>query len=252
MPEAELIDRIVQQVVAAIGGGGGAQRPTVMTTTKTAKAAKPQAAKAKTKAPGKVFVTEAMLARRISTGGGAVVLACNEHLTPAAMDLADEKHVTMTRASATIMSAAGGESAGAIGMMTDRADAKVKSVVSSLCYDGLAMVDYNVGDCWLANLRGLCDAVGGGTLAAGIAILPHGADAMVVANKARGVRAVQGTRLESVARAMRHFDANVLIMEHAFCMFHEMRAMVRMFAAGRAASAAGGAVLNAISNMERA
>lgn len=198
-----------------------------------------------------------MLSRRISIaagGGGATVsLACNEHLTPAAADLAEEKHLTVTRATTPMMAAAAdGKPEGTIAVITARADAKVASVVSSLCYDGLAMADYNAGECWLENLRGLCEAVGCGAVAAGVAILPYAADAMVVANKTRGVRAVQGTQLESVAAALRHFDANVLVVEHAFCMFHEMRAMVRMFAARRTAAVAGGAVCEAISKLERA
>jgi len=220
----------------------------------TAKTVKPQAA-------AKIFITEQMLAQRVSGGGGAVVLAHNEFLTPAAADLAEGKHVTITRvASPMIATPAAGLDApaqraqppiGAIGLVVERAGAKVASVVSSLSYDGLELADYNASGCWLENLRGLCEAVGRGAAPAGIAILPYAADAMVVANKIKGIRAVQGTRLDSVAAALRHFDANVLILEHTLSVFHEMRAMVRLFAAPRAASP-GGAVCETIDTLERA
>ena len=87
---------------------------------------------------------------------------------------------------------------------------------------------------------------------AGVAILPYAADAMVLANKIRGVRAVQGTRGQSVAAGLRRFDANILIIEHAFSSFHEMRAMVRQFATERPGQAAARTLMEAVNRIERA
>ena len=62
---------------------------------------------------------------------------------------------------------------------------------------------------------------------------------------------MQGTRLESVKAALRHFDANMLIIEHAFSAFHEMRAMIRLFATQRTSHPAGSALLEAVTELER-
>jgi ribose 5-phosphate isomerase RpiB len=96
----------------------------------------------------------------------------------------------------------------------------------------------------------MCEAIQAGRIAAGVAILPHAAGAMVLANKIRGIRAVQGTRAESVAAAVRQFGANVLVLEHAFATFHELRTMVQRFAAPTETPTAR-SLLQSISERER-
>jgi ribose 5-phosphate isomerase RpiB len=95
----------------------------------------------------------------------------------------------------------------------------------------------------------LCQAVAAGEVAAGAAILPYAADAMAVAGKVKGVRPVQGTRPESVAAALRHFSANLLVLEHAFSTHHQMRTMLRQIASG--ARGAGEALEAALLELER-
>jgi len=137
-----------------------------------------------------------------------------------------------------------------VGLVTDRTDAKVASAAGALAYDGLALLDFNQTDCWIVNLRGLCEAVAAGTIFAGVAVLPYAADAIVLANKIKGVRAVQGTRLDSVAAALRHIGANVLIIEHAFKTFHEIRAMVRAFGGSRPDRPAATKLVSALAELE--
>jgi hypothetical protein len=72
---------------------------------------------------------------------------------------------------------------------------------------------------------------------------------MAVAGKVKGIRPVQGTRVESVAAALRHFGANLLVLEHAFSTHHQMRTMLRTLAAG--GKGAGGALEAALVELER-
>ena len=67
----------------------------------------------------------------------------------------------------------------------------------------------------------------------GVVLAPYGADAMLLASKCKSVRPVLGTRAESVAAAVRHFGANLLVLEEALSTHHEMRQMVRTIAAPR-------------------
>ena len=123
-------------------------------------------------------------------------------------------------------------------------------MLGALSRDGVAVTDLTQGDCWMTNLRRLCEAVAGGRLAGGVAILPYAADAMVLAGKIKGIRPVQGTRAESVAAARRHFAANLLVLEHAFSTYHQMRTMLREFVGG--ARSAGGSLEAAVAELERA
>ena len=115
----------------------------------------------------------------------------------------------------------------------------------------MALVDYTQTDCWVRNLRALCGAVAAGGAAAGVAILPYAAGATLLANKIKGIRAVQGTRPDSVSAALRHFDANILVIEHALSTFHEMRAMVRRFATERTGRPAAEVLMAAVGELER-
>lgn len=216
----------------------------------------------------KIFITAEMLSQRLSVNGssaGALQLAYNEYLTPAAEDLADDKHLTVQKdtkpqiatavrpqAVTQAVSSPSVSTSASIGMVIDGGDKEVSGVIDALGYDGLTVTDFNQAECWMINLQALCQAVTNGGIAGGVAIFPHAADAMVLANKITGIRAVQGTRVESVAAAVRHFDANILIIEHAFSTYHEMRTMIRMFAAGRKASPANELLLTTIGQLERA
>ncbi len=117
-----------------------------------------------------------------------------------------------------------------IGLVIERADAKVSSLVSALNRD-LPLVDFTQTDCWRQNVAALCRAIQAGQVCSGVVVAPYGAGAMLLASKFKGVRPVQGTRADSVAAAMRHYGANVLVLEHAYATFHEMRAMAQRFAA---------------------
>ncbi len=193
--------------------------------------------------PGKVFITAEMLRGRMDAEGAKVLLTPNEHLTPAAEDLAEQKHLMIVRdqeepgepnpgadAAPALTPAGPAANVGALGIVTDRADAKVSGALGALKHDGIATCDYTATDCWVRNTRSLAEAIGRGELAAGVAVLPYAAGAMTLAGAVPGVRPVQGTRTDSVAAAMRQFDANLLVIGHSVATFHEIRSMVRQFA----------------------
>ncbi|MCK4625627.1 MAG: RpiB/LacA/LacB family sugar-phosphate isomerase, partial [Phycisphaerae bacterium] len=125
-----------------------------------------------------------------------------------------------------------------------------RSVTGSLSRGGIGFSQFDESSCWMENLRSMCRDVASGGLAAGVAVLPYAADAMVLANKINGIRAVQGTRLGSVQAGIRHFGANILILEHAFSTFHEMCTMIRVFTNNRAGVSSGD-LLEAIGREER-
>ncbi len=208
---------------------------------------------------GKVFVTAQMLQDRLASSAGGLELAANEFLTPAARDVVDGKSISVHRTSAAV--AAGGGLAGAaiatgpkqamahlvasaampsdrptvgaVGLVLDRPDEQVEALLGALRYDGATFFDCNREACWADNLELLAGAMAGGDLAAGVAILPYAADAMVVAGKIAGVRPVQGVSARAVAGGVRHFCANVLVVGYKTATFGEMRAMVRVFTAMR-------------------
>ncbi len=229
----------------------------------------------------KLFITYDELARRLNgqAAGGAVELAANEHLTPGAMDLVEQRQLTVRRLSdpkpmadnprsqgtgaemernrSPRSQASGDETrgmrpptGGSIGLVIQSPDEKVRGLVDSLYRDGLSLADFTVDDCWMVNLRSMCQAIAGGRLAAGVAVLPYAADAMVLANKVRGIRAVQGTSRASVSAGLRRFAANVLVVEHAVSTFHEIRSMVGAFAAERRGSTAARATMLLANLME--
>ena len=267
----ELVNDIVRQVMAALRQRGvaagqapsAAPRPAL-----TGGNGKPAPAAV----PQKVFITAEMLLRRLATdgqNGRTLELAANEFLTPAAADVLDERHLSAKRlepllpapppadaaqsgdaASACQRARAGG--AAAIGLVIDRPNETARSVLAALRHDGLAIVDYSQTDCWIVNTRVLCEAVAGGSVRAGVALVPHAADAMVLANKVRGIRAVQGSRVESVAAAMRHFAANLLVVEHVVSTYHELRTMVRAFAGDRPSQPAATVLMDALGELEGA
>jgi ribose 5-phosphate isomerase RpiB len=229
---------------------------------------------------GRVWITADVLAKRLKAGGksGIVELGYNELLTPNAADLADQRHVAVRRlappgvpkalngkpqvtpakVSSDTQNASGKTLGGAvspvpaksIGVVLDRPTELVRSLVDSLYRVGLPLADFSMDSCWIRNTRSMCDAVAGGQLAGGIIIRPYAAEAMVLANKVRGVRAVQGTTRAAVAAGIRQFEANVLVIEHAARTFHEIRVMMETFAAGLADANAVNPLLKAVGELE--
>jgi len=274
----EMVGQIVEQVMAALKARGvAAPPPPPAAAPLTALAPPDPNAKPAAAQPQKTFITAEMLQRRLAAEDGdgrAIELASCEFLTPAAMDLVDERHLTVRKAAATLPKPADAdgrppadeppnpaiavpETAGrpytaSLGLVTHRPDEKVRSVLAGLARESLSVVDYSQTDCWVCNVRLLCEAVVGGVVRVGAAVLPYAADAMVLANKVRGIRAVQGTRPESVAAAMRHFAPNLLVVEHTFSTYHEMRAMVREFSAAAAGAPPTGVLTDNIAELERA
>ena len=270
--EAELINRIVEQVLVALRQRGAS----ALTGAPPATAARVGASQSTPQArpPAKVFITAQMLQQRVraSTGNGVIELASNEYLTPNAVDLVQQRHLTVHRApkpnpaqtsvNAAAPVAGAGDAASAtpsssvlsaavIGVVNDRTDRTAEGLLDAVACDGVTLVDCNQTDCWIRNLQAMGGSITDGTLAAGVAVLPYAADAMVLANKMPGIRAVQGTRLQSVSAALRHFDANVLILETAVSSFHEMRTMIREFASQRTVSPVADALLAAVTELER-
>jgi len=272
--QGELVDKIVEQVIAALSeqgvGGDAVSRPGNGAVSRTVSPRQVSASAGATpRRGGRVFVTAEMLEQRLRAGGnGSVVeLADNECLTPNAVDLADQRRLTIRKrpkpSQSPLASAAGnsggdgGASGGSdaericLGLVTARADDKVHSLLGALSYDGLELADYTQPDCWMRSVQSLCDAIVGGRVGFGVAILPYAANAMVLANKIKGIRAVQGTRPDSVSAGVRHLGANLLIVEHAFSSFHEMRVMIRTFADRGSGGAANEALVRALAQLER-
>jgi len=257
--DAELVNKAVQQVIDALRRQGASAA-----TAKTDR----QFVRKPTKEPpdrldAKVFLTAQALAQRLAgaSSGSAVELAHNEFLTPAAQDLAESRHLSVRRsprptavrmppADAAVATQAAQAYLPTLGLVTSGQGDKIAGVVEALRRDGVEFADYNQSDCWMCNIEALAGAFGDGGVAAGVAMLPFAADAMVLANKIAGVRAVQGTRADSVAAAVRRFDANMLILEHSFLTFHEMRAMVRLFAAPRLIGPSYAAMMQRVAQLE--
>ena len=287
--DAKLVNQIVEQVIAALkqSGAVAAQEPPHDSTDRAG--AKPQAGgkpgaqyapdwtfvkKAEAKSPQssqKAFITAEMLQRRLAAGveKGIVELAPNEFLTPGAKDLADELHLTVRKRQAPMAESPVKEPAPssdpgkningkpmdrgpwALGLVLHKPSEKVRSLLGALGREGMSFTSYDQTDCSVCNLQRLCKAVAAGEVKRGIAIPPFAADAMLLAGKVKGVRAVQGTRPESVAAGLRHFGANVLVLEHAASTFHEMRAMIRLFATQPEGAANFERLMEAVSELER-
>jgi hypothetical protein len=153
-----------------------------------------------------------------------------------------------------------------VGLVVVKPNAKIDSLLSAIEHDGISARNYTQTDCWMRNVESLCDAIGktgtdsechaqvragmssedgdrhrfqtteiGVSPLLGVVIAPYAADVMVLAAKHKGVRPVQGTRADSVTAAVRHFGANLLVLEHAISTYHEMRQMLRTFTAPRPA-----------------
>ena len=303
------LDEIVREVLAAIQSRGlGAAlaapqakveaNPAPQTRVRPGAAtpqAQPKARPAKCRpaeAPRKVFLTADMLLQRLADNDGqsrTIELAHNEFLTPAAMDLADQRHLAVRKQPKPLASPAGaaqaaacppptaqaacppttagpaepqaGDASGAtqvsdgfaaLGLVVGKPNELVRGVLDSLERDKIIPVDFNRTDCWIVNTQMLCEAVVSGGLAGGVVMVPQAADAVILANKVRGIRAVQGASPGSLALAMARLAPNVLVLEHSSATFHEIRTMLRMFAAGQTSKGQADAVISAIEKLERA
>jgi len=292
------LDEIVREVLAAIqsrGLGAALAAPQAKAEANPAPPmrarpgqptpqAQPKARPAKCRpaeAPRKVFLTADMLLQRLAGDSGQdriIELAHNEFLTPAAMDLADQRHLAVRKQPKPLACVAqpppavqspgdqcniapeGGCATGveivprpaAIGLVVGKPNELVRGVLDGLERDGIIAFDFNRTDCWIVNTRMLCEAVVSGSPAGGVVMVPQAADAVVLANKVRGIRAVQGVRPGSLALAMARLAPNVLVLEHSSATFHEIRTMLRMFAAGQASKGQADAVISAIEKLERA
>ena len=222
----------------------------------------------------KIFVTAADLQRKIDQGSSSSVeLAANEYLTPAAQDLAARRRIGITRKTDTLLKpvnrpvadqkalptfkdvplsatrVSGG--CGPVGLVTYLPDEKTGSVLKALAHDGIFFTDYTDDDCWMINLVSLCRGITEGTLDLGVALFPFGADAVIMANKIPGIRAVQGTRIESVSASIRRLNSNLLVLEHRLSTFHELRAMTRIFIQSRMVAGLADDVIGKIEELEK-
>ena len=280
-----MVNAIVEQVLAAlrqrdVGVASGAAVPAGGASSRPAPAQASAGGKnhiASLRDPktlARVFLTADVIEQRIRSAdkGGVVELAYNEILTPNALDLIDRRRMTVHKAAkpsaqplpaaqpnnpdsvrATAATCPTGSAAGrslSIGLVIERPNEKTRSALGPLARDEISLVDYNRTDCSIRNLQSLCEAVASGAVAAGVVIAPYAADAMMLANKVNGVRAVQGTRRESVSAAVRRFGANLLVLEHAFSTYHEIRTMIRVFAQ-RDGAPTNVALLDALKTLER-
>ena len=222
----------------------------------------------------KIFVTADDLAARIAEGGSSSVeLASNEFLTPAAADLAARRKIGITSRTEPLASrlakpvpaqrsvptwkdvplsaSRSNGTPGPVGLITYFPDEKTDSVLKALAHDGIFFTDCTDDDCWMVNLLSLCRGITNGSLSLGVALFPFGADALIMANKVPGIRAVQGTKIESVAASVRRLSTNLLILEHRVSTFHELRAMTRIFVQNRMVSGLADDVIKKIEEVEK-
>ncbi|HUU22902.1 MAG TPA: RpiB/LacA/LacB family sugar-phosphate isomerase [Phycisphaerae bacterium] len=205
----------------------------------------------------RVWVTARGIAERAS-GGGTVTLGANEFLTPAARDYAASRGIVVVCEDAVQAAATPRERrvkpavlTRTLGLVVDRADAKVESALASAARGGVSMVGYAGAACPIVNARAMCDDVSAGELAGGVMIDRYAAAGMVLAGKVRGIRPVQGVSVQAVLAGLRQFDANVLVIGHAACSVYELRSMIDRFAAGRRMGRERTAVLEAVERWER-
>ena len=89
-----------------------------------------------------------------------------------------------------------------------------------------------------------------GDLRGGVFLVPTAPAAMVLANKFRGIRAVQGNGPDGVAEGIAQLDANVLVVEHARRSFYEIRNVIDTFATLPRSGAPDAALAEAIATLE--
>ena len=222
----------------------------------------------------KVFVTADDLKIKIEKAkSSSVELASNEFLTPAARDLAARRGINITRTTeplsrpverpvaeqlsipsfkdVPLSASRNSGNSGPVGLITYFPDEKTGSVLKALAHDGIFFTDYTRDECWMVNLENLCRGITGGSLKLGVALFPFGADAVIMANKIPGIKAVQGTRIESVVASVRRLDSNLLVLEHRISTFHELRSMTRIFTQNRMVAGLADDVILRIEKLEK-
>ena len=277
--DQELVNKIVKEVQQALGQGPR-PAPTPARDVAPSSVARTTTAREPSR-PAKVFITADALRRRVNGGEGkrTIELAQNEVLTPNAMDMVQQMHLEVRKDERSLADTAktqAGETTSPedgsarrhegdgermtqpsesrckcpVGLVIHLGDGKVASVVDSIRGEGTNLVEFDKTDCPLRNMAELCEAIASGQVARGVVIARYAAGAMALAGKCKGIRPVQGTRPASVEAALRQFAANLLVIEHAFATFHEMRTMVRLFAAGGPGEPTDKAMMEAIARAE--
>lgn len=266
----ELVEQIVRRVLAEMQQQS---RPAAPAPPPARKSPEPTAPAPKASAPAgagparRVFITADALERKLRAlgeGAKAVDLAHNEHLTPAAMDVVHQRRLNVRRQPRPIPRAevapgpaeaaapcSAASDAKTLGVVVRTSDDKVNTVLAGLEADGMGVMVYAPTDCWIVNVRALCEAVTAGHVAGGVVLVPLAAEALVLANKIRGIRAVQGAGPDCLPAVVDRLAPNVLVIEHATATFHEVRTMVRSFAAGLAGQASNTFLVDAIDKLER-
>lgn len=137
-----------------------------------------------------------------------------------------------------------------LGLVVDRADAKVEAALATVVRMGVPMVGFGEADCPLVNTRTMCAALADGEIAGGVIVDRYAAAGMVLAAKCRGVRPVQGVSVRAVQAALRQFDANVLVIGHADLTLYEIKSMIDRFHAGRRMGRDRTPLLDAVEELE--
>lgn len=260
--DSELINKIVQEVKNSLQHDGQ-----VKTSVNSAAAPDERLLK-------KIFITADDLSARLNKSSSASVeLASNEYLTPAAADLAARRKIGITRKpdplaksiskpvfqeksiptfkDVPLSASRNTQGTGPVGLITYFPDEKTDSALRALAHDGIFFTSCSDDDCWMVNLLNLCRGINDGSLALGVVLFPFGADALIMANKVPGIRAVQGTAVESVAASVRRLNTNLLVLEHRVSTFHELRSMTRVFVQNRMVSGIAQDVLGRIKELEK-
>ncbi|MCG3179942.1 MAG: hypothetical protein BIFFINMI_02295 [Phycisphaerae bacterium] len=262
----ELIERAVRETLAAgcapssappeTRGSGGTGKSGAASSggrqndaDKSTDARRPKASARGSGEKKKSFITADDLRKRVGfhdAGPRELELADNEFLTPAAQDEARRLNVTVTRHLATVAQPLEPQrrrrepttqppsaATPPIGLVVDAGDAKVQAVLSAWARTAKP-ADFNRSACWMQNLVGLCRAVADGQARGGVALLRSAGEALVLANKVPGVRAVAARSAEELASAAGRFAPNVLVLAHPALTLHEIRALLSAFAPAQA------------------
>ena len=222
----------------------------------------------------KIFITADDLSARLNnSSSSSVELASNEYLTPAAADLVARLKLGITRKpnpparpvskpllpgksiptskDVPLSASWNTQGTGPVGLITYFPDEKTNSALRALAHDGIFFTSCTDDECWMVNLLNLCGGINEGSLTLGVALFPFAADALIMANKVPGIRAVQGTAVESVAASVLRLNTNLLILEHRISTFHELRAMTRIFVQNRMVSGIAKDVISRIEELEK-
>ena len=268
--DSQLLEQIVRQVIAALNAQTPASPPPPTSATPgtapTPSASASAPAKASAPAGKKTVLTAPMLLQRAkAVTDGVLELADNEFLTPSAADEVsrlklmirrsggrtgrppDVSRRPLTTSPPASAGPAGPTVTGGIGLVVRRADTKVETALAALAREGVALAEEARSDCWLVNLRTMAEAVASGALAGGVVLTTWPAEAVMIANKVAGVRAIGADRPDALGRSLRSMAPNVLVVDPSAATFHELRSLVRLFATSVASGrAVGDAALSSV------